>query len=82
MVQEPALVGEDDGLDAVAKAELGEICVTCVLTVVSLMKSPASMKLLGDWNWYLPSWLQWLPHLGVPEDEAPREGDPAAPVSA
>ena len=21
------------------------------------------MALLGDWNWYLPSWLQWLPHL-------------------
>ena len=24
---------------------------------------PASMKLLGDWNWYLPKWLEWLPHL-------------------
>jgi RND superfamily putative drug exporter len=21
------------------------------------------MKLLGDWNWYLPRWLQWLPRL-------------------
>jgi hypothetical protein len=21
------------------------------------------MKLLGDWNWYLPKWLEWLPHL-------------------
>jgi RND superfamily putative drug exporter len=21
------------------------------------------MKLLGDWNWYLPSWLEWLPHV-------------------
>jgi hypothetical protein len=19
------------------------------------------MKLLGDWNWYLPKWLEWLP---------------------
>jgi hypothetical protein len=19
------------------------------------------MKLLGDWNWYLPQWLEWLP---------------------
>ena len=38
--------------------------------------------LLGDWNWYLPSWLQWLPHLGVSEDEARREADAAAPVSA
>ena len=24
---------------------------------------PAAMKLLGDWNWYLPSWLNWLPRL-------------------
>jgi putative drug exporter of the RND superfamily len=30
---------------------------------------PAAMKLLGDWNWYLPSWLGWLPKLTV---EAPR----------
>jgi RND superfamily putative drug exporter len=21
------------------------------------------MKLLGDWNWYLPEWLKWLPRL-------------------
>jgi uncharacterized membrane protein YdfJ with MMPL/SSD domain len=24
---------------------------------------PATMKLLGDWNWYLPRWLEWLPRL-------------------
>jgi RND superfamily putative drug exporter len=24
---------------------------------------PATMKLLGDWNWYLPKWLSWLPQL-------------------
>jgi len=22
------------------------------------------MTLLGDWNWYLPKWLEWLPHGG------------------
>jgi RND superfamily putative drug exporter len=21
------------------------------------------MKLLGEWNWYLPRWLSWLPKL-------------------
>jgi hypothetical protein len=33
------------------------------------------MELLGDWNWYLPSWLQWLPHLQVegPTESRPRE---------
>jgi FAD binding domain len=24
---------------------------------------PATMKLLGKWNWYLPNWLGWLPKL-------------------
>ena len=23
------------------------------------------MKLLGEWNWYLPRWLEWLPRLQV-----------------
>ena len=34
------------------------------------------MKLLGDWNWYLPRWLEWLPHLdhGGPVDEDRRAG--------
>jgi len=26
---------------------------------------PATMKLLSDWNWYLPKWLQWLPDFHV-----------------
>jgi hypothetical protein len=39
------------------------------------------MKLLGDWNWYLPAWLQWLPALGRPESEAAPEREPA-PASA
>jgi RND superfamily putative drug exporter len=36
---------------------------------------PATMKLLGDRNWYLPRWLEWLPELERPE-QAP------APVAA
>jgi RND superfamily putative drug exporter len=34
-------------------------------TIVRTILVPASMRLLGDWNWYLPSWLQWLPKLRV-----------------
>jgi uncharacterized membrane protein YdfJ with MMPL/SSD domain len=30
-------------------------------TVVRGVLLPAAMKLLGDWNWYLPRWLHWLP---------------------
>ena len=32
-------------------------------TIIRAVLLPATMKLLGDWNWYLPSWLEWLPHL-------------------
>jgi uncharacterized membrane protein YdfJ with MMPL/SSD domain len=32
-------------------------------TIVRGVLLPASMKLLGDWNWYLPRWLGWLPRL-------------------
>jgi putative drug exporter of the RND superfamily len=30
-------------------------------TIVRAVLLPATMKLLGDWNWYLPRWLGWLP---------------------
>jgi uncharacterized membrane protein YdfJ with MMPL/SSD domain len=49
-------------------------------TIVRAVLLPASMKLLGDWNWYLPSWLQWLPRFDL-ESETPPEGGPT-PVSA
>jgi uncharacterized membrane protein YdfJ with MMPL/SSD domain len=50
-------------------------------TIVRGVLLPASMKLLGDWNWYLPSWLEWLPRLGLEETEAPPKAEPAS-VSA
>ena len=31
-------------------------------TIIRAILLPASMKLLGDWNWYLPKWLEWMPH--------------------
>ena len=38
-------------------------------TLIRMVVVPAAMALLGEWNWYLPSWLSWLPELHV-------EGDP------
>lgn len=32
-------------------------------TVIRLVLVPASMRLLGHWNWYFPRWLEWLPQL-------------------
>ncbi len=34
-------------------------------TVVRMVLVPSAMELLGDRNWYLPSWLRWLPDLRV-----------------
>jgi uncharacterized membrane protein YdfJ with MMPL/SSD domain len=42
-------------------------------TIIRAVLLPASMKLLGDWNWYLPKRLEWLPKVGherVPEPAA------------
>jgi uncharacterized membrane protein YdfJ with MMPL/SSD domain len=44
-------------------------------TIVRAVLLPATMKLLGDWNWYLPRWLEWLP--GGPEREPKVEAPPA-----
>ena len=37
------------------------VAVLIDATLVRAVLLPASMKLLGDANWYLPSWLGWLP---------------------
>ena len=37
------------------------VAVLIDATIVRGVLLPASMKVLGDWNWYLPRWLEWLP---------------------
>ena len=44
-------------------------------TIIRSILLPASMKLLGDKNWYLPKWLEWLPRIS---GEGEREAAPAA----
>jgi uncharacterized membrane protein YdfJ with MMPL/SSD domain len=34
-------------------------------TIVRLVVMPAAMRLLGDRNWYMPSWLEWLPRVEI-----------------
>ena len=43
-------------------------------TIVRGVLLPASMKLLGDWNWYLPKRLHWLPQ--VSHEPRPRMPEP------
>jgi putative drug exporter of the RND superfamily len=50
-------------------------------TIVRSVLVPASMKLLGRWNWYLPSWLEWLPDVHV-EGSGPRPRESAPPTPA
>ncbi|HZQ64664.1 MAG TPA: MMPL family transporter [Gaiellaceae bacterium] len=43
-------------------------------TIVRAVLLPSVMKLLGEWNWYLPRWLDWLPRLEAESDsEQPEE---------
>jgi uncharacterized membrane protein YdfJ with MMPL/SSD domain len=50
------------------------VAVLIDATIIRSVLLPATMKLLGDWNWYLPSWLDWLPKLGASEgSERPQE---------
>jgi uncharacterized membrane protein YdfJ with MMPL/SSD domain len=39
------------------------VAVLIDATIVRAVLLPATMKLLGDWNWYLPRWLEWLPQV-------------------
>jgi RND superfamily putative drug exporter len=41
------------------------VAVLIDATIVRSILVPASMRLLGDWNWYLPRWLEWLPRVNV-----------------
>ena len=46
--------------------QLGVGLAAAILIDATLVRGillPASMKLLGRWNWYLPRWLGWLPRL-------------------
>ena len=40
------------------------VAVLIDATIVRGVLLPASMQVLGDWNWYLPKWLEWLPQRG------------------
>jgi uncharacterized membrane protein YdfJ with MMPL/SSD domain len=40
-------------------------------TIIRAFILPTTMKLLGEWNWYLPSWLEWIPTLPMSEDVGP-----------
>ena len=44
------------------------IAIILDTTIVRLVIVPSTMVLLGKWNWWLPRWLQWLPHADLSEE--------------
>jgi uncharacterized membrane protein YdfJ with MMPL/SSD domain len=49
-------------------------------TIVRAVLLPAVMKLLGEWNWWLPRWLEWPPRVSGERErrEAPPLPGPAS----
>jgi RND superfamily putative drug exporter len=52
------------------------VAVILDATIIRMILVPASMELLGDWNWYFPGWLEWLPEIHI---EGAEVADSSAP---
>jgi uncharacterized membrane protein YdfJ with MMPL/SSD domain len=60
--------------DTIAFQQMGFGIAVALLIDATIVRSvlvPAAMKLLGEHNWYLPSWLAWLPDVHVEGAERP-----------
>jgi uncharacterized membrane protein YdfJ with MMPL/SSD domain len=52
-------------------------------TIVRLILVPATMELMGDWNWWLPKWLNWLPNMDFESSGTkPEPAEPTEPALA
>ena len=67
-------LGRDVGLQQFGVG-LG-VAILIDATVIRVVLLPASMKLLGEANWYLPKWLNWLPRV------SPQGSGPIYPVTS
>jgi uncharacterized membrane protein YdfJ with MMPL/SSD domain len=43
-------------------------------TIIRAVLVPSTMKLLGKRNWYLPNWLEWMPHVATEPTAVPTTG--------
>jgi RND superfamily putative drug exporter len=63
----------------VALSQMGFGLAVAVLidaTVIRSVLVPASMRLLGNRNWYLPKWLRWLPDIKVEGHDIAEDREP------
>jgi RND superfamily putative drug exporter len=58
------------------------VAVILDATIIRMVLVPASMELLGDWNWYFPSWLEWLPKINIEGTRRTSQAVDAAAASA
>jgi RND superfamily putative drug exporter len=58
------------------------VAVILDATVIRSILVPASMQLLGEWNWYFPSWLSWVPRLEVEGDSGRYRIGDSVPIGA
>ncbi len=52
------------------------VAVLVDATLIRCVLLPATMRLLGDWNWWIPKFLDWIPQVtieGASEDFVPTE---------
>jgi uncharacterized membrane protein YdfJ with MMPL/SSD domain len=55
------------------------VAVLIDATIVRAVLVPSTMKLLGEWNWYMPRWLRWLPST---KSEGRERSEPPRPAVA
>lgn len=58
------------------------VAVLIDATVIRGVLLPSVMTLLGDRNWYLPRWLNWLPDLSHGEPVPPADADRGLPTQS
>jgi len=71
-------------LSSLELKQVGVGLAAAVLIDATLIRGvllPATMKLLGDWNWYLPRKLRWLPRLPAERARSPHELKPSLEAS-
>jgi uncharacterized membrane protein YdfJ with MMPL/SSD domain len=71
--------------DLVMFQQMGFGVAVALLIDATLVRSvlvPAVMQLLGDWNWYLPRWLSWIPHVEVEGAHTGAVGSKPAPAQS
>jgi uncharacterized membrane protein YdfJ with MMPL/SSD domain len=71
-------------LELVVIKQLGFGLAVAVLLDATIVRSvllPATMRLLGEWNWWLPGFLRWLPNVTIEGDvDTPPDGTAETPA--